>query len=286
VFGGTSSGKLASKVAEMGSFDLGKTEIRKFPDGEFYIRILSDVEDQDCVLIQTTRTSDDLIELFLLSDLLRDLNSSEIHTVIPYLAYSRQDKVFKEGEALSAKTILQLIDKFSDSITTVNCHFFDFEGEFEFYGVRLKNLDAFPLLVEYFNGKLENPVIISPDKGALECGKKAAEIMKCEFDCLEKERVSDDKVIMTVGTLDISNRDVILIDDMISTGGTILEAARILRKEGADTISAGCVHGVFSYGTAELSKILDNLVCTDTIQTEVSKVSIAPLIAENLNREN
>ncbi|HEX55520.1 MAG: ribose-phosphate diphosphokinase [Candidatus Altiarchaeales archaeon] len=285
LIGGSSSRELAVRVAEKTNIELAEIDFRKFPDNEIYIRLFSDVSDKKCIVIHTTRTNDDIIELFLLLDLLRDLGAGEVHTIVPYLAYSRQDKRFNEGEALSAKTILKLINKFSDSITTVNCHFLDSEGEFMFHGIKIKNLDAFPLVAEYFRKKFKKPVVVSPDKGALRYAKGAANIIRCDFDYLEKKRISDDKVVMSVRNLDVYDKDVIILDDIISTGTTIIEAVKILRKYGARSISAGCVHGVFSHGIEKLNKALDNLVCTDTIQTQVSKVSISSLIAENLKQK-
>ncbi len=280
VIGGSNSRKLAESVSKKLGSGLGLVDSRRFPDGEFYIRILSDVKGKDCVLIKTTDSNDAIVELLLLLDLLRDLNVKTIHTVLPYLGYSRQDKRFNEGEALSAKTILKLIDRFSDSISTINCHFLDHEGVFKFEGVGVRNLDAFPLVATYFKNRLVDPVLISPDKGALEYARKASMIIGCEFDYLEKIRISDNRVEIRTKKLDVSGKDVIILDDMISTGTTIIEAARVIKAQGAKAVHAGCIHGVFSKGMQQFDGVLDGLVCADTIQTEVSRVSVADLISK------
>jgi len=281
--GGSTSKKLAELVSKRLDSELGLIDSKRFPDGEIYLRLLSDVNHKDCILIETTDSNDALIELFLLLDLLRDFNAKEIHTVVPYLGYSRQDKRFKEGEAFSTKTILKLIDQFSDSILTVNCHFLDKEGEFSFEGVRIRNLDAFPLVAEYFKNKLKGPVLISPDKGALEYAKKASEIINCEFDYLEKTRISDQEVKINTKKLDVSGKDVIILDDMISTGSTIIEATEFIKAQGAKSIHAGCIHGVFSKGLQQFSGVLDDLVCADTIPTKVSKITVADLISKAIS---
>lgn len=284
VFGGSISSKLAEAVSKKLDSGLGLIDSRRFPDGEFYLKLLSDVKGKDCILIETTNSNDALIELFLLLDLLRDSNARKIHAVVPYLGYARQDKRFKEGEAFNAKTILKLIDQFSDSILTVNCHFLDSEGEFNFEGIQIRNLDAFPLVAKYFKNRLKHPVLISPDEGALEYAKRASEIINCEFDYLEKTRISDQEVKIDTKKLDVSGKDVIILDDIISTGATIIEAAEFIKKQGARSIHAGCVHGVFSKGLQQFKGVLDDLVCTDTIPTEVSKITVADLVSKSIRQ--
>ncbi len=283
VFGGSSSLKLAECVCKGLDADLGLVDYRRFPDGEHYIRILSDVENRDCVLIQTTDTNDSLVELLLMLDVFRDLKVRSIHTIIPYIGYSRQDKRFRVGESFSLKTILGLIDQFSDSITTVNCHFLNSAGKFQFENIWVRNLDAFPLVAEYFKDMLDNPLIISPDKGALEYAKKAAKIVGCEFDYLQKIRVSDHKVEIDLKKIGVEGMDVVLLDDMISTGGTVIEAAEVIRSQNARSVNAGCIHGVFSKGWDIFDGILDELVCTDTISLDISKISVSKLIIDTVS---
>lgn len=147
--------------------------------------------------------------------------------------------------------------------------------------MRVENLDAFPLLGSYFK-KFSNPVIIAPDKGALGYAKHAASVAGCGFDYLEKIRVSDDKVEIRVKGLDVSAKDVVILDDVSSTGGTVIEAARAVKKQGAGSVSAGCVHGLFTKGLGIFEGAVDELVCTDTIETKVSRVGVAGLLADSL----
>jgi ribose-phosphate pyrophosphokinase len=284
IFGGSASTKFAQRVSKSADAEYGLIDHRLFPDGEHYMRILSPVKGKDCAVIQTTKTNDAIVELLLLLDTLNDLGAESIHTVMPYMGYSRQDKVFNAGESFSAKTILKLLDQYSDSITTINCHFLDYAGVFDFASVKIRNLDAFPLVASFFKDKVKSPIIVSPDDGALEYAKKAAEIIGCEFVCLEKKRLSDHNVVVSAADLNVAGKDAIILDDMISTGGTIIEAARFLRKEGAKSVRAGCVHGVFSRGVDVFKGVVDELVCTDTIPGKVSKITVADLIAKDLPR--
>lgn len=284
VFSGRHSAKLGLKVSKKLGASFGKTVNNVFPDGEIYLRILSNVSGKECVVVQSTQTNEDLVELLLLLDLLSDLGAERIHTVVPYMGYSRQDKRFNEGEALSAKTVLRLIDSMSDLIYSVNMHFLDHGGVYDYYGVSINNIDAFPLLAEYFKRRLKKPVVVAPDKGSLECAKKAAGIIGCDFDFLRKKRISGEEVVIEAKKVDVHGRDVVILDDMISTGGTVVEAARILRKHGAKTVNVGCVHGLFSKGMDKVKKEVDELVCTDSLDKEISRVSLAPLIADEIKK--
>ncbi len=282
VYGGSNSIELASRISRVSGFSRGDVEIKTFPDGEIYVRILSDVHGREAVLVQSALDNNALVESLLLLDALRDSGAIKIHAVFPYLVYMRQDKKSMEGEALSARTILSILDKKSDHLTLVNTHFLDTGGVHVFHGVEIDNLDALPLLVEYFTEKLGNPVFVAPDRGAKEVVERAAEKTGCDFDYLEKERINGEDVEIKPKDLNVKGRDVVILDDMISTGGTMIEASRALRSQGAKTINLGCVHGVFSRGTEIFNGVCDSLVCTDTIPRRESLVSVTELIVESI----
>ncbi len=292
IFGGSNYQNLAERVARHARYELGELFVKRFPDNEIYVRLVSNVEGKDCTIIQSTRTNDELVELILILDALKDMKARKITAVVPYLGYARQDKRSKPGEALSAKTVLKQIDNYSDRILTLNCHFLDEEGEHDvskYFDLQdqklvLNNLDAFPILTEYFKEKFakENVIIISPDKGALQYAEKAARIIGCEFDHLEKTRISARKVKIDGKNLSVKGKDVLMLDDIISTGGTILEAAKVLREAGAKSVRAGCVHGVFAEGIENLLEAVDELACTNTLNTSVSEIDVSELIARNI----
>ena len=280
IFSGSKSILLTKKVVRETNIDIGEREIREFPDSEIYVRILSDVHNETCILIQSITDNSAMIETFLFLDALRDLGAERIHAILPYLAYSRQDKRFERGEALSAKTVLNIIDDLSDSITVINSHFLNNEGVYNFHGVEINNLDAFPLLVEYFKNRFNNAIIIAPDEGVKEYVSNAAKLFGCEFDYLEKKRIDSNNVEIKPKNVDVNGKDVVILDDMISTGGTMIEASKSLKSMGARTINIGCVHGVFSKGTEIFDSICNTLVCTDTIERKESDISVARLIGE------
>ena len=241
IFSGSKSILLTKKVVRETNIDIGEREIREFPDSEIYVRILSDVHNETCILIQSITDNSAMIETFLFLDALRDLGAERIHAILPYLAYSRQDKRFERGEALSAKTVLNIIDDLSDSITVINSHFLNNEGVYNFHGVEINNLDAFPLLVEYFKNGFNNAIIIAPDEGVKGYVSNAAKLFGCEFDYLEKKRIDSNNVEIKPKNVDVNGKDVVILDDMISTGGTMIEASKSLKSMGARTINIGCV---------------------------------------------
>jgi len=284
VFGGSRSTGLGWEVAKILGNDLGKSELAKFPDGELYIRIDTDVKGKECALIQSTRTNEDLIELLLTLDALRGQGATQVHAVIPYMGYMRQDKIFKKGEALSSKTVIKLVDEVSDSLSMVNCHFLNSEEEAFYHHTHISNLNAIPLLAEYLRSKISKPMVIAPDKGSLGYAMETAKLLNCDFDHLQKTRVSGTEVVVKNKKLDVKGKDVIILDDIISTGGTIVEASRIIRGWRPASINVGCVHGLFLKGVEMFQGVSDRLIATNTLDNPVAKVSVAGVIAKHLKK--
>jgi len=284
LFGAGEKSGLAWEVSQKLGSPLGKCEVKKFPDDELYVRVTSKVKGETCAVVKTVRSSDDLVELLLLLSALRDSGARAVHTVTPYLAYMRQDKQFNPGEALSAKTILQIIDELSDDVTTINCHFLGGAGDFIYEKVRLRNLDATPLLAGYFKSKVRNPIVVAPDKGSVAYAKHAAQMLDCPFNHLSKKRVSGEQVIIKEKNLDVKGMDVLMLDDIISTGGTIAKAAAVVRGWKPGSVNVGCVHGLFLNGVQQFKGAADRIVATNSIPSAVSKVSLADLIVADLKK--
>jgi len=283
IIGGSSSQKLAANIAhEMGDV-LCPLESRKFPDGERYVRIKGEVE-EGVVVVQSTGYPQDenLMELFLILKTIRDMGISNICTVIPYFGYGRQEKSFNYGEAVSADVVCQLIEfAGASSIYSINLHE---QSICDLFKIPAYNLSAMPAIANYVKDNVEDPVIIAPDKGALGFAQEVASLLNCQCDHLEKIRLSPEKVETKPKNLDIEGRDAVIIDDIISTGGTIVNACSILKEHQASRIVVSCVHPVL-VGDA-LLKIFaagaDDVVGTDTLKSEVSNVSVASLVADAL----
>jgi len=279
IFSNQKSAQLAKEVAAGLKAEVGEIEKKVFPDGEIYVRIVTHVEGKDVILINTTKTSDDVIELILTLSALRASHAKKITCVVPHMAYQRQDDAFKPGEALSIAVLLNIYKGFADKLITVNAHFMDEAGEGRFQGIRVTNLDAFGLLGKHFKS-LENPVVIAPDEGAMYYARSAAKALNCPYDHLVKKRLDGENVEMEPKDIDVKGKSVIILDDIISTGDTMLKAAGMLKKQGAKSVSLGCVHGIFTKGT-DMFKGTD-VVCTNSLPTPMSKVSLAPLIIGKL----
>lgn len=285
IIGGSASQKLAAKVARDLGENLIPIETRRFPDGERYIRVNGKVP-KEVVVIQSTGYPQDenLMELFLLLKNLKSLGVERTRVVIPYFGYGRQERRFKSGEAVSAVIIAELLEAAGASeIYSINLHEKNIK---EFFNIPVYEMSAMPLIANYIQENLEDPMVIGPDKGALGFAREISNILNCECDYLEKVRISPEKVETKPKNLDVADRNVVIIDDIISTGGTIINATKMLKDLGAKKVVVGCVHPILVEDA--LLKIfaagVDDVFSTDTLRSDVSTVSVAPLVAECLKK--
>jgi len=292
IIGGSASRLLTEKVARELGICASKIEVRRFPDGEKYLRVLDNVNGEDVAVIQSTYHKPDeyLFEYFLLAEALRDLGARKVTAVIPYFAYARQDERFNSGEAISFGTVAKLIENVgTNEIYTIDAHLHRVPDISKMFKIPAYNLSAIPLIANYVqkNFALNKPLVIGPDEEAEQWAKAAAERLKVDYDVLEKKRLGPEKVEIKPRRLDVKDRDVLIVDDIISTGGTIVETIKVVKREGACKIIAACVHPVLVEDA--LAKIYeagaDAVIGTDTVPSQVSHVSVAPIIAEALKRE-
>lgn len=269
---------LAKELASVMGCDYIQAATTTFPDGECYTRIDAEKLDDDVVIVQTTSPDSKLIELLLLQDAVRRLGAKSITLVIPYFGYARQDRVFKPGEPESAKVMCQHLDMNCDRVITVDIHK---EAVLNYFNHPHKDLKAAPVIAEYFKGKGID-MVLSPDIGAAGRAKMVGEAMGVPYDHLEKTRLSGTDVRIAPAKADVKGKKVLIVDDMISTGGTIIAAAYALREAGAAGISVACTHGVFVNNAIEkfTGSSLDALLSCNTLNNPVSHISVASLIAE------
>ncbi|WP_400208169.1 ribose-phosphate diphosphokinase [Methanomethylophilus alvi] len=278
VIGGSASMDLAKELASVMGCDYIQAATTTFPDGECYTRIDAEKLDDDVVIVQTTSPDSKLIELLLLQDAVRRLGAKSITLVIPYFGYARQDRVFKPGEPESAKVMCQHLDMNCDRVITVDIHK---EAVLNYFNHPHKDLKAAPVIADYFKGKGID-MVLSPDIGAAGRAKMVGEVMGVPYDHLEKTRLSGTDVRIAPAKADVKGKKVLIVDDMISTGGTIIAAAYALREAGAAGISVACTHGVFVNNAIEkfTGSSLDALLSCNTLNNPVSHISVASLIAE------
>jgi len=277
---GSASFMLSSRLSRRLGWKLVRPEIRRFPDGEIYLRITSPLEGEEVVVVESLSPpqNEHLAELLLLLDLCRDLGAKKLTAVIPYLAYARQDKRFKEGEAISIKTVGRLLEV-ADKVLVVEAH----SKEALSYFRRIEEVKCFSLLGNHLATLgLRNPLFLSPDEGSIERVKEAAEAAGVEFDYLQKERLTGTRVKVERKKIDAKGRDVVILDDIISTGGTVVEACKLLK--GARKVLACCVHGLFvGDAVTRMKKAgISRILSTDTVESRHSQITVAPAIAEHL----
>jgi len=216
------------------------------------------------------------MQLFFMIDALKDLNI-KINLLIPYMAYARQDKRFKDWESVSGISLAKMIDRLDiESKYTVDIH--DMKVTKAMKG---ENLSAMPIIADYLsNLKLKEPVIISPDKGSVERAKIVADQMEAEFDHLEKTRLSGDTVEIRPKEINTKGRDVAIVDDIISTGGTMAKACEVLKREGTLKVLSGATHLLMISNAEERLKKagIDKIFGSDSIPSKFSDISIARII--------
>ena len=272
IIGGPASQLLATRVASELNVELALAEYERFPDGEAYVRILDEID--DVVIIQSTVSDEDLICLLQLIDA---CSEASVKVVIPYFGYARQGRRFQPGEAISAKVMAKTIG--ADEILTVNIHD---PSVLDYFSGKAHDLDAAPLIGEHIRSlDLRKPIFIAPDEFAGALARSAASELGVDYDVLEKKRLSNNQVEIKAKHLDVANRDVIILDDMISTGGTMAEAIELLRRQKSNDIYVACIHPVLARNAvSRLFKAgAKEIIATDTIEKGVSIVSVAPLIA-------
>ena len=286
---GPASTVLGEKISELTGYTKVPVVSKIFPDGESYVRLDGNVESEHVAIVQTTCAPQDsrLMQLAFMTAAAKRNGAAKVTAVVPYLGYARQDKIFLPGENISIETIAAMLKAAGlDQLITVNFHSEPALTKFPF---QAKTITAIPLLAEYFTKKgIKNAFALSPDKGAMYIADQAKKVLGGESGHLEKQRDRyTGQTTQTAAHLNVKGQAVIIFDDIISTGGTIVGAAKILREQGAAHVYTACVHGLL-IGDAE-KRILDagveEIVATDSVPSHVSKVSLAPIISQELKAQ-
>jgi ribose-phosphate pyrophosphokinase len=289
VIPGPASLELGEKICELTGYGMVSVAARVFPDGESYVRLEGNVRNEHVCIVQTTSAPQDthLMQLAFLAHAAKRNGALKVTAVTPYLAYARQDKIFLQGETISIEAIAAMLKAVGvDKLITVNVHSEPALTKFPFPA---KTISAIPLLADHFVRKGKNKAFaLSPDKGAMYIALQAQSVLGGDVGHLQKQRDRyTGQTLQTAAHLEVKGQTVIIFDDIISTGGTIVGAAKILREQGAAHIYTACVHGLF-IGDGE-KRILDagveEIVSTDSVPSKNSKVSLAPLIAQELKAQ-
>jgi len=280
ILGGSTSKSLAQDLARVLGVEYVQALTKRFPDGEAYVRIEREALDKEVVLVQNTYPDANLVELLLLLDAARGLGADKITCVIPYFGYARQDRRFNPGEALSAKVMLRHLEMEMDRLLTIDLHKPDVLEWFA--RAPASDLKAAPAIGEFFSNHGID-LVLGPDKGATKRAEEVAAVIGCESDHLEKARLSGTEVRIAPSQIEAKGKTVLIVDDIISTGGTIVAATSELKRLGASKVFAACTHGLFTGGAVDrLKDVCDLVVSTNTLESDVSRVSVAKVVAKEI----
>ncbi|MGY8745064.1 MAG: ribose-phosphate diphosphokinase, partial [Candidatus Poseidoniales archaeon] len=302
VVSGSNSRALAMDLAKELEWEHHSLEARRFPDSEGYIRIpeksIEAVRREPVVLVSNTFPDAGIVETLLLLEALRDVregrtdNLKEIGpqsmepvgpgviVAIPYFGYSRQDKRFRPGEAISAKAIGRLLSAHCDGIVVFDLHA---PAALEGMPIPVEFTSAMPEIAAHLQSTVKPDFILSPDKGAIDRATAVAKEIGLPFSYLEKTRIDAHTIIHKAKNLDVAGKVVAIVDDMIATGGTICKAADALRSQGATEVHAACTHGLFTGGAiARLANHVDGVHATSSLANSRAVISGGPALARGV----
>jgi ribose-phosphate pyrophosphokinase len=296
IFSGTSNVPLAEAVCKYLKVPLGKSELRRFSDGEVFAEISESVRGSNVFVIQSTcpPTNEHIMELLIITDALKRASARAITAVIPYYGYARQDRKVQPRAPISAKLVADLVTTAGISrVITVDLHAGQIQG---FFNIPVDHIYATPVFIEYIREKFnkDDMVIVSPDAGGMERARSYAKILDSGLAMTDKRRPNPNEAEIMNVIGDVSGKDVILVDDLVDTAGTAIQAGKALLREGAKSATLCCTHGVLSGSAIERITKSDivEVIITDTIPPsqqavacgKVKVISIANLLGEAIKR--
>lgn len=291
IFAGSSSVEFAQEVCKNLDVNLSKAEVKRFSDGEISVQISESVRGRDVFIIQSTGapSNDNLMELLIMTDALRRSSADSITAVVPYFGYARQDRKAAPRVPITARLVADMYETAGiDRVVTIDLHSGQIQG---FFDIPVDNLYGAIIFQDYIQRKnLPNPIIASPDIGGVARARYFAKNMGLEMVIVDKrrEKANESEVMNIIG--DVEGKDVIMIDDMVDTAGTMVKAAAALKAKGASSVMACATHGVLS-GKAYVNLddgALDELIITNTLATRphqyIKVLTVAPLFSEVIRR--
>lgn len=296
IFSGTSNVPLAKAVCEYLDVPLGESELRRFSDGEIVTEISESVRGSHVFIVQSTcpPTNENIMELLIITDALKRASARAITAVIPYYGYARQDRKVRPRAPISAKLIADLVTIAGISrVVTVDLHAGQIQG---FFNIPVDHIYATPVFIKYIKDKFNKDeiVIVSPDAGGMERARSYAKILDSGLAMTDKRRPNPNEAEIMNVIGDVKGKSVILVDDLVDTAGTAIQAGKALQREGAKDVTLCCTHGVLSGKAIEriAKSNIEEVIITDTIPLtekaagcgKIRVISIANLLGEAIKR--
>ena len=290
LFAGTSHPELAEQIASCVGVQLGKVTIETFPDGEIGVHVLDNVRGRDVFLLQSVARHPNLylMELLILVDAMKRASARSIVAMLPYFGYARQDRKGTAREPITAKLVADLLERAGVTrVLSMDLHTEQIQG---FFNIPVDNLYARPVLLEGVQRlKLNKCVVVAPDVGSVKLARSFAEALKCEYAIVDKRRVSAKRVEMNALIGDVKGKDVLIVDDICSTGETLKTAAMVCKDAGAERVCGAVTHGLF-VGKAFEESAIEKMLVSNTVpltpeinQERLEIVSVAPLFAKAID---
>jgi len=291
VIAGPASVHLARNISSNLNVKIIEPELKIFSDGESKLRFPS-VNNKHCIIVQSLYPPPDrhIIQLLMIIHKCKKDNASKLTVIIPYMAYARQDKAFLEGEIISVGVLAQLIENFGvNEVITVDIHN---EVSLSYFSINTKNVTAIPILAEYIKNKvtLDKSFIISPDTGAITRANKFAQLLNLPILCLKKKRDRETGCVSideNIG-MKVAGMNAILVDDMISTGESIVKACEVLKKQKIGNITVSCTHAILVDNAFEkiINSGVKEIISTNSVPSICSKVDLSVILSNILVNAN
>lgn len=289
VAGFSENSDFCRRLAKALKVDFLEITHKRFPDGENYIRFEKDIKGKKIILVDFMKDDADILRTIFALKTSRALGTKKNILVAPYMPYMRQDKMFNPGECVTNKIIADLLNPIVDSLYTVDAHIHRIKSLKDIFRCKATNIESLDVISDYIKKNFKNNVIIGPDAESRQWVDKICKMTGEEGIVLIKERYSSHKVEIQIKESEkdkVRGKDVLVFDDIISSGTTMFKIIKILRKAKVKKINIVCVHGIFAEGSYErLDKLADKIVSSNTITHKSNKIDLLPSIAEFLKKE-
>lgn len=294
IFSGNSNRPLVEHICRLLRIKIGDVMIDRFSDGEIQVKINENVRGEDVFVVQSTSypANDNLMELLILLDALKRASATRLTAVLPYFGYARQDRKDQGRVPITAKLVANILSRAgANRVLTIDLHAGQIQG---FFDIPLDHLFAINVFVDYFSRlNLSNPVVVSPDVGGIKMARAYSKRLNASLAVVDKRRIDDKNAEVMNIMGEVKGKDAVIVDDLVATAGSLVEAAAALKNAGALDVYAAVTHPVLCGPAIERisQSPIKELVVTDTVFTEPTKLidrikvaSIAPLLAEAIKR--